>query len=156
MSRRETRKIWLVCAHASQYKNRRGYLIEGSRKHRSSTRSLKCPFYCHNWSHGKRRCFTHLGDSLSKRSKLQSHFEGHIQCKGDDPGRTTCWKNTNGNAARWDSGKQNFTCLRPRWSRSNNQAFLCTKLMRPTCKIISSCHDYGLYIQGQWVSIDCI
>ena len=40
----ETRKIWLVCAHAGQYKNRRGYRTEGSRKRRSSTRSIKCPF----------------------------------------------------------------------------------------------------------------
>ena len=208
----ETRKIWLVCAHAGQYKNRRGYLTEGSRKRRSSTRSLKCPFtvtikrdtvknnnssayylfqqlcFCgslsvvcgcrkrraqprrsniclclsrraENWSskrhddrcHGKSMCCTQgrLGDSPSKRSKQQFHSKNHIQCKSDGPGRTSCWKNTNGNAAGWASGKQHFTCLRPQRSRSNNQAFLCTKLMRPTCKRISQCHDHGLYIQGQ-------
>uniref|UniRef100_M4B9W5 Uncharacterized protein n=1 Tax=Hyaloperonospora arabidopsidis (strain Emoy2) TaxID=559515 RepID=M4B9W5_HYAAE len=40
-----------------------------------------------------------LATVIQKRFKLQSHSKVHIQCKGDGPGRTTCWKNTNGNAA---------------------------------------------------------
>ena len=86
---------------------------------------------------------------LFKSIQAAISFQGTYTTQRRWSGKTSCWKNTYGDAATWTLGKWHFLCLRPRHRRLIYQAFLCTKRMHPTCTRISLCYDHGLYIQGQ-------